>query len=96
MVQRVVVGLGHGSAAGEQAATVETTTRKVTKGRRDAITAIKERLLRCSEHGRRRRFKRGYLAGGCGGDAADSAVFYLACLSVCTAATTSSLLGSNQ
>jgi hypothetical protein len=93
MVQRVVVG--HGSAAGEQASKAETTTRKA-KGRRDAIEEIKKQMLRCSEHGRRRRFKRGYLAAGCGGDAADSAIFYLACLSVCTAATTPSLLGSNQ
>ncbi|OEL16451.1 hypothetical protein BAE44_0022530 [Dichanthelium oligosanthes] len=61
--------------------------RKVKRRRGDAIVAIKKQMLRCSEQGRRR-FKRGYLAGGgCGGDrgdAADSAIFYLACL-VCTA-----------
>jgi hypothetical protein len=39
--------------------------------------AIKEQLLRCSSEQGRRRFKRGYLAGG---DAADSAIFYLACV----------------
>jgi hypothetical protein len=54
--------------------------------RADAMAAIKARILRCSEakadhHNQGRRFKRGYLAPGCG--AVDSAVFYLACL-VCT------------
>jgi len=63
------------------------------RGRRrrgEAIAAIKTQMLRCSDQGRRR-FKRGYLAGGCGGDAADAAIFYLACLAVCTAARAAAL-----
>nr|TKW09227.1 hypothetical protein SEVIR_6G080050v2 [Setaria viridis] len=84
MVQRVV--RHGGSAASEQAATE---TARKDKGRRDAIMAIKAQVLRCSEQQGRRRFKRGYLcSGGDGrGDAADSAIFYLACLAVCTTAT---------
>ncbi|CAL4996603.1 unnamed protein product [Urochloa decumbens] len=80
MVQRAV---RHESsaAAGEQA----TETRKAKRRRRDAIVEIKRQMLRGGEHGRRR-FKRGYLAGGGDrGDAADSAIFYLACLAACTA-----------
>ena len=66
------------------------------RGRRrrgEAIAAIKTQMLRCSDQGRRR-FKRGYLASGCGGDrgdAADAAIFYLACLAVCTAARAAAL-----
>nr|CAB3479824.1 unnamed protein product [Digitaria exilis] len=82
------------SSAGEQAAAScckENTSNgsKRWRWRRGdaAIVAIKEQLLRCSstgEQGRRRRFKRGYLLAGDGrGDAADSAIFYLACV-VCT------------
>uniref|UniRef100_J3MPZ9 Uncharacterized protein n=1 Tax=Oryza brachyantha TaxID=4533 RepID=J3MPZ9_ORYBR len=52
---------------------------------REAIMAIKKKMLQCSsakEH-QGRRFKRSYLAGGEQGDAAASAIFYLACLATC-------------
>jgi hypothetical protein len=87
MVHRVIVCRGEPSSAGEEqgASSIRETSNKLLKkrrGRGDAIVAIKEQLLRCSSEQGRRRFKRGHLAGG---DAADSAIFYLACL-VCAPA----------
>ncbi|KAM3040727.1 hypothetical protein ACUV84_023628 [Puccinellia chinampoensis] len=56
--------------------------RRRRQGGRDAIAAIKRKmLLRCSEAGERGRFKRSYLrGGGTAGDASSAVFFYLACI----------------
>ncbi|KAF0914862.1 hypothetical protein E2562_032786 [Oryza meyeriana var. granulata] len=57
--------------------------RKIRRGG-DAIMAIKKKMLQCSRAKEHRRFNRSYLAGGEQGDAAASAIFYLACLAAST------------
>jgi hypothetical protein len=80
MVQRPIVRRNDSAAAPGERQAMETSK---VKRRPDAMTVIKARMLRCSRaKADQGRFKRGYLATGCG--AVDSAVFfYLACL-VCT------------
>uniref|UniRef100_A0A0A9CAD9 Uncharacterized protein n=1 Tax=Arundo donax TaxID=35708 RepID=A0A0A9CAD9_ARUDO len=75
----------HRRTSGHEAGGEQAVEGRKTKRSRDAIMVIKKQMLRCNKGGEQGRFKRGYLAGGWErGDAADTAIFYLACI-VCGA-----------